>query len=31
MYRRPMSPYNSRVATYLEALERDETVNGLRR
>jgi hypothetical protein len=31
MYRRPMSPYNSRVATYLEALERDETVNSLRR
>lgn len=31
MYRRPMSPYNSRVSTYLEALERDETINSLRR
>lgn len=31
MYRRPMSPYNSRVATYLEALDRDETINTLRR
>lgn len=31
MYRRPMSPYNSRVNTYLEALERDEAINTLRR
>ena len=31
MYRRAYSPYNSKASTYLEALERDETVNNLRR
>lgn len=31
MYRRALSPYNSRVSSYLEALERDETVSSLRR
>ena len=31
MYRSTLSPYNSRATNYLDALERDETVNNLRR
>lgn len=31
MYRRNYSPYVSKASSYLEALERDEIVNNLRR
>ena len=31
MYRSSLSPHHSRVTNYLDALERDETVNNLRR
>ena len=31
MYRSTLVPYNSRTGNYLDALERDETVNNLRK